>query len=95
MVDRDDERRRRAEARASWPGRVVRLEDLPEVEVLEGDPAQLIAMVTELTMRAWALRGEPLPEYTPEYTRAEMPGRVFRGRFPSDDDEPDTSGESR
>jgi hypothetical protein len=73
-VDDDASRRARAKARASLPGRKLRLEELPEVELVEGLPGDLIGMVTELTRAAWAMSGEPLPRYT----RAQMPGRIIR-----------------
>lgn len=72
--DDDETRARRAAARAGWPGRVGRLEELPEVEVLDGPPGELIAMVRQLTLQAWAMAGKPIPDYD----RANMPGRVIR-----------------
>ena len=68
-------KRARAEARARWPGRLARLEELPEVEVVPGTPAERVGMVRELTLAAWAMRGEPLPRYD----RHEAPGRLLRG----------------
>lgn len=52
----------------------MRLEDTPEVELLSLPPDRLIALVTELTRLAWAIRQEPLPDYE----RARAPGRVVR-----------------
>jgi hypothetical protein len=76
LVPPDDPsaRARRAKARASWPGTVMRLGDLPEVEVIDAPPAELMGMVTELTRAAWALMGEPFPAYA----RSEAPGRIIR-----------------
>ncbi|CAN5325304.1 hypothetical protein BH23GEM2_BH23GEM2_20280 [soil metagenome] len=37
-----------------------------------GTPSERIALVAELSRRAWALTGQPLPSYT----RATMPVRV-------------------
>lgn len=70
----DDEAARRARARADWPGRKLRLDELPELELVKGTPGVLVGMVTELTLAAWAMRGEPLPSYA----RAQMPGRIIR-----------------
>lgn len=70
----DDERRQRALARSTWVGRVVRLDELPEVELVGGTPSERIGLVRELTLAAWAMRGATIPTYT----RAEMPGRVIR-----------------
>lgn len=74
MNDEERARRDRARARASWPGRLTTLEDMPEHELVEGSPAELIGMVKTLTLAAWAMRGEPIPDYD----RAHMPGRVIR-----------------
>ncbi|MCC6875249.1 MAG: hypothetical protein IT378_13160 [Sandaracinaceae bacterium] len=67
-----EERRRQ---RASWPVRVVRL---GEEELVDSRDASTIdermALVWKLTRELWAFRGEPMPEYT----RAQMPGRVVR-----------------
>ena len=64
----------RARARSRWPGRLVRLDDVAELERVEGTPAELIGLVTELTLAAWAMRGEPIPDYP----RSEAPGRILR-----------------
>lgn len=42
--------------------------------MVTGTPAELMGMVTELTLAAWAMRGTPLPSYS----RKQMPGRVIR-----------------
>ncbi len=70
----EQNRARRATERSSWPGRMTTLDDLPEHEVLEEDPARLIAVVTELTLGAWAMRGATIPDYR----RADAPGRMIR-----------------
>lgn len=69
-------RSERARARAAWPGAVLRLEELPEVDVLDGSPEELVAMVRALTLSSWAMSGVPVPTYA----RGAMPGRVVRGR---------------
>ncbi|MCA9517048.1 MAG: hypothetical protein KC635_19030 [Myxococcales bacterium] len=42
--------------------------------VIDAPPGVLIGLVTELTLAAWSLRGEPIPDYE----RGEAPGRVVR-----------------
>lgn len=83
MTDDHAARRRRAKERAQWPGSLGRVEDMPAIERVEGDPAELMAMVIELSARAWELSGRPFPAYT----RATMPGRVLRHGSPRGDDE--------
>ncbi len=39
---------------------------------VEGTPAERVALVTELSERAWRLTGRPVPEYT----RRDMPVRL-------------------
>lgn len=75
MGDDAEQRATRARDRAHWPGAVRMLKDLPEVELVEGEPGELMAMVTALTLQAWAMRGESLPDYE----RQTMPGRMIRG----------------
>lgn len=70
----DEARSRRAKVRGAWP--VVRAslrDERPEL-LLEVPVAKRIAMVWALTLDAWALRGEALPDYP----RAAAPGRVIR-----------------
>lgn len=75
MSDRQDRARQdRALARGAWAGRLTRLEDEPEIDVLKGSPGDLMALVTRLTLAGWALSKRPLPEYE----RARTPGRIFR-----------------
>ena len=68
MSDREE----RARARRTWPGGLT----------TEHAPAQLptaearLASMWQLALDAWALQGRELPRYT----RAEMPGRLIRGR---------------
>jgi hypothetical protein len=75
-VKDDDTRTKqeRARSRQRWPGVVRRLSEAPDVEVVEGSPAELIGAVRELTLAAWAMSGQPMPDYD----RATMPGRVVR-----------------
>ncbi|MGM0576091.1 MAG: hypothetical protein ACQEXJ_10220 [Myxococcota bacterium] len=70
----DEARASRAAARARWPGAVVRLDDVPEVDVLRRPPGELVGMVRDLTLAAWSMAGRPIPDYD----RAHMPGRVVR-----------------
>jgi hypothetical protein len=72
----DRARAERAKGRAAWPGGLARLEELREVEPIAGSPEELFALVTELTLAAWAMRGVPLPDYP----RDRAPGRIIRGR---------------
>lgn len=46
--------------------------------VVDGAPGELMALVTELTLAAWAMRGEPIPTYE----RSEAVGRVIRPGAP-------------
>jgi hypothetical protein len=48
--------------------------DLPEIELIDLPPGELVALVTALSLEAWAMMGAELPEYR----RAEIPGRVVR-----------------
>ncbi len=67
-----DERRR---ARANWPVRKVALRE--ETLTDARDTASVdehLALVWTLTRRQWAFSGRAMPEYT----RANMPGKVLR-----------------
>ena len=75
--DASDKRQDRARARASWPGRMSRIEDAEDVGLLDLPPGRLMALVTELTRAAWAMRGASIPDYP----RHASPGRIVR---PSD-----------
>lgn len=59
----DDEREARRRTRGSWPGGLLRLEELPEAELVPGTPSERIAMVTERTRAAWAMKGKPTPVF--------------------------------
>lgn len=74
MSDTDTERAERARARASWAVEVRRLDEMPEVELVEGAPDELIGLVYEFTLGAWAVANKRMPSYT----RHEVPGRVIR-----------------
>lgn len=52
------------------------LSEAPEAEDLSATTTaeERVAMVGEMTLGAWSLGGEPLPDYT----RANMPGRMIR-----------------
>lgn len=70
-----DEQARRA-ARVSWPGLKTTLHEAPGAEDLRATttPEQRLSMMWELARGAWALTGQPMPDYE----RANMPGRVIR-----------------
>lgn len=58
-----------------WPVRVHRLGEDPRDDLTDiTTPAERMAMVWELTARAWMLTGVALPEYS----RHETPIRVLR-----------------
>ena len=65
-------RRARAARRSTWTGGLIPLEELPETEFVPGTPAERVGMVRDLTLAAWAMRGQDLPDYT----RSDAPGRV-------------------
>ena len=85
----DDAVAARRRARAAWPIRVFRLGDEPGDD-LSGrtTPEERIEMMWPLAVDAWTAAGYSLPNYT----RAQMPCRVVRGRRPV---EPATRGASR
>lgn len=68
---------KRAAARATWPGRVVSLQELQAEEDLSANTSvdERLGMMRELAEAAWALSGKPLPSYP----RSQMPGRIIRG----------------
>ena len=69
----------RAAARAHWPGLKTTLAEAPGDDLSASTTAeQRVAMVWELSAQAWALTVRPVPDYT----RAEMPGRVIRPGMP-------------
>jgi hypothetical protein len=53
-------------------GSVTRLGDLEESELVAGTAAERLGMVRDLTLAAWALRGEPIPDCL----RVHAPGRL-------------------
>jgi len=61
--------------RSHWPVRVYRLGEEPgdDLSALT-TPAERLALVWELTLRAWALMGRPIPSYS----RDRMPVEVRR-----------------
>lgn len=74
----DAGRAERARARASWPVERKRLDDPASDLLLDVPPAERVAMVWALTLDAWAMRGEPIPDYR----RDQAPGRVVRPTRP-------------
>lgn len=75
-MDRDEERRRRAEARRSRA--VLRWTSLrgaeEELQPVRGEEA--MSLVTRLTREAWAAAGRPIPDYD----RSEAPVRFVPRR---------------
>jgi hypothetical protein len=76
-VAHEDDRARRARARAHWPiARTAlgneRSEDLSATTTAD----ERLAMMWPLALDAWAAMGEPIPDYP----RNEAPGRVIRRR---------------
>ena len=69
-----EERRARASARASWPGRRTTLDAMEGGEFVPGNPEERLALVFELSERAWALSGKPWPDSD----RSRWPGKVIR-----------------
>ena len=75
MSEEADSREDRRQDRGSWPVRRYPLGHEPGDDLsAETTPQQRLAMVWELTLRAYRLAGRPLPRYA----RSEMPGRVLR-----------------
>lgn len=66
----------RALARAGWPGVKTNLAEASGAEDLSATTTveERLAMMWPLALSAWSLKGQPLPDYT----RAQMPGRVIR-----------------
>jgi uncharacterized protein (DUF2384 family) len=68
-------RRARAVSRASWPVRKTTLRDESDDDLSDSTtPSERLAMMHRLALDAWASSGATRPNYT----RAEMPGRVVR-----------------
>jgi hypothetical protein len=74
----DAARAERARARERWPVVRKRLEDVSSELILDVPPAERVAMVWTLTLDAWAMSGEPIPDYR----RDHAPGRVTRPKRP-------------
>lgn len=69
--------------RSGMQGRVVPLRSAEAGNAhVAGSAADRVALVAELSRRAWALTGRPLPSYT----RATMPVRIVRLGEPDDAD---------
>jgi len=69
----DDAAAERRRARAAWPVRRLTLgEDDPDV--VPGTASERIAMVHQLTLDAWAMSGQPIPDYP----RGSAPGLLRR-----------------
>jgi len=65
----------RAAARRGWQIRRFERHRQPADDLSRTTtPAERIAIVWQLTLDAWAMSGEPLPDYT----RDRMPGRLIR-----------------
>ncbi len=71
-------REERARARAQWPVRRVDIADAADSSdvMTTGTPAERFAMVWALTLDAWAMRGDAIPDYP----RNAAPGRLLRPR---------------
>jgi hypothetical protein len=76
MADGEDERRKRAAARSSWPVQRFALGAEPDDDLSALTPAQRVALVWRLTQDAWASMGKEIPSYS----RAETPVRWVRRR---------------
>ena len=79
---RDERNKRAAErlARAeSLPIRAFRMKDEPLVDQrVETTPSERVREVLRLSYKAFALSGQPWPNYT----RSEIPGRIIRPLLP-------------
>lgn len=69
--DAEERTRRRREAMSL---RVFELGQEPADDYRDWDPGARIALAIELSARAWALTGRPVPDYE----RAAIPGRLVR-----------------
>lgn len=76
MMDDAEElaRRKRAEARAGWPGKVTTLEGMECGAYVPGTPEDRLRILHALSERAWALSGKPWPSKD----RSTWPGKVIR-----------------
>lgn len=69
--------------RATWPIRKRGLRDAAAEDLsAETTPTERLRTMWPLACEAWRLAGRKLPEYT----RANVPGRLFRGHPPDDPD---------
>ena len=83
MSDGSD-RAARKRMRADWPIARYALGEEPGDDLSETTtPSERIAMMWPLALEAWAVAGRPLPDYT----RANLPGRLFRPGEPRPDDD--------
>lgn len=62
--------------RGNWEGRLVSMHDTSEIEVLQGEPADLVQLCFELSELAFAMSRQAMPTYL----RCEMPGRLVVSR---------------
>jgi hypothetical protein len=75
MSEEADSREDRRRGRSSWPVHRYLLGHEPGDDLsATTTPQQRLAMVWELTLRAYRLADRPLPRYA----RSEMPGRILR-----------------
>ena len=74
MSDDNLDAAKRAEGRRDWPVHVYELGNEPGDDLSATTTAEeRLAMMWPLALEAWALTGQPLPEYS----RSEMPVRVL------------------
>jgi hypothetical protein len=72
MSDDDERVARAARRRATWTGRLLDRDDgIPPVAATADER---LALVFELSARAWSLTGNPIPSYA----RADTPTRMIR-----------------
>ena len=70
-----EDARARAARRASWPGGRYTLGQEPADDLrATTTPSERLDMMWRLALDAWAMSGRPYPEYT----RAEIPCRLYR-----------------
>jgi len=71
----DEDAKSRAARRASWPGSRFTLGHEPDADLRCSTTAsERLDMMWQLAVDAWVMSGRPWPSYT----RADIPGRVFR-----------------
>jgi hypothetical protein len=77
MFGKNDNSKRRATGRRTWPVRKFRLGDEPSDDLSDVTTAEdRLRMMWELTVDAWALSGERIPDYD----RGAAPVRKFLRR---------------